>query len=407
MANVHSKVFSLIDHTITGLQKVSQSLTGGGAMSMFRQALRRTLTRRLRLIYKMPDAAAQKFKEMILDELCGQDIAFAPLRAVLGKFASGDWSNREHFEFLVAHGERRVDVLKQLFTHLVPALAGHVPFCFPRHRWTGTDKALRDIGLLESVHGLLGHAYQEFMHMIDAAFGKPSGRRADDLESALVDGVDDGGNEAEVDAENPSAEAKKHFRGIAYDWIRELTAGRDIIVAAVALKPMSFHMGSQIKYSSALWLSQQETQRLSLATTEGVRAVFKSSSWPIMIAADMELDREALYMLSELQQLARYSEWPVLWHTVETQNMLFRMFSRQGCAIKENFIARHRAFPFRLFRLLRHDDAEADVLSSCPPSRDAYTSSFMAAFEGELSSPQALAELALIATAARTSTVTL
>ena len=38
------------------------------------------------------------------------------------------------------------EVERILWTDVVMSICGHQPFCWPRHRWTGFDKALQDVG---------------------------------------------------------------------------------------------------------------------------------------------------------------------------------------------------------------------------------------------------------------------
>ena len=89
---------------------------------------------------------------------------------------------------------------------------------------------------------------------------------------------------------------------------------------------------------------------MELGDVENVREVFSKSPWPLLMAADGEIDQAALSDLAEVQLVERYSSWPPLWRTLETQTLLFRLLSRQGAGIKEIMVVKHRGFPYRLFQ---------------------------------------------------------
>ena len=402
-ARIHGKVFQLMDRFVTGMQHVSRALSGGNTMSTFRRAVRRVMVKRLHLIHVAPDREAQEYKRAVLDQLCGGDFTLAPLRAALDKYASGDWRKKGTWEYLARPGETRTSVLKAMLKDLVPLLAGHCPLSFPRHRWTGANHSLRDLGLLQCIHGFMQGAFAEFMSLVDFSLGRGPRFGGGDGE-----GLDVGGD-ADADPEllpANSAEAKRAFRGKASEWINERDCDRDLMVLSVALDPIAGHMDRQIRCSSAEWATQQDASRMDLGSA-GIRDLFSRSSWPLLQAASLETDQTFFADLAAAQAVEKFASWPPLWRTVETQALLFRLLSRQGAAVKELLVCKHRSFPYRLFNILRDPDAAEDVLRSCPPSRDAYTASFLEAHRDDLSSPSALAELAAVVVNASTCTLSL
>ena len=100
---------------------------------------------------------------MTLDLFLATGVENTHLRAVLSRFASGDWRKTGTFEYLATAGEKKVQVLKEMFTHFVPFLCAHAPRRFPSSRWTGANLALADLGLLAAAHGLLQSTYKVFM----------------------------------------------------------------------------------------------------------------------------------------------------------------------------------------------------------------------------------------------------
>ena len=410
VSNIHKKTFSLVQSVVQGTQRVSTSLQGGGTMTVFRKACRRVLAKELELIYIEPNAEAKAFKASVLHELCGSDVEFAPLRLALGKLASGDWRVKNTFQYLAKPHESRRSVLLLLFKELVPLLLGHVPFGFPTHRWTGADKSLRDVGLLGCIHNLLQSVYAEFMNMMESHL-VTHGRRAggdDARHGGDVGGAYDASVQPE-DLPQHSAEAKRHYRGAANQWIQTTNTARDMMTMSVALDPIASCMHSQLQSSSSEWTTEQHYDRATFEEQpEDIKQLFARTSWPLLLASNLVIDREFLNKLREAHDVARFDSWPAHWRTMETQSLLFRLLSRQGAGVKENLVVKHRDFPYLLFRLLGDDSsAKEEIESRCDSSKDAYTESFFAYFGDDIESPAALSELAMIVTSASTNTASL
>ena len=405
LATVHTRVFALCDETVTGIQRISNSLQGGSTMSLFRKAMRRVLARDLKLVYTSPPEATS-YRNAILDLFCGDEIGLAPLRSILLQCAGGDWRDDTGFQFLVKSDglRRRVDILKMLYKHLVPALAGHVPASFPRHRWTGALKSVRDVGLMACCHNLLRRTYDEFMLLVESGVVRAGGVRMPAAVAEMLDG-DDG---QAVDPESlpaNSAEAKKKFRGAASEFVRLPDTPSEFVAMAIVLRPISVHMEKLIETSSAVWMSMQDVARMRAMKEEGFK--IEDCDWPLILASEQVFELECLQSIADAHDQARYTWWPPVWRTNKAQTKLFCLLSRAAAAIKEMQLKKHQTYPYRLFRLLRHPNEVDDVLAGCVEMRDDYTRGFVAAHGEDLRSASALAELSLIAMHARTSTVTL
>ena len=73
--------------------------------------------------------------------------------------------------------------------------------------------------------------------------------------------------------------------------------------------------------------------------------------------------------------------------------------------MKELLVVKHRSCRYMLFRLLVDPMVEAELLATCASSRDMYTRSCMETYASDLSSQEALLELAMVVMNAKTSTV--
>ena len=408
VAGVHQKVNSLLSVGISGMVKASLSLQGGGTISVFRRCLRRVLARDLVLIRDRPSADAMAYKEAMMDLFLGDKLQNAQVRAVVGRCASGDWRRRGRFEYLATGAETRAEVLKLLYTHLVPAIVGHAPRTFPQHRWTGADLALQDYGLLCLIHDLFGSAYREFMEN----FGG--------LEQHPQPGEDDVGMEGEGDAGRLGEagigqedlryrDAKRHYRGAAWQWASSPVRDRDLVLAATVVRPMNTYMVQEIAAAAAISMTKATHERLqTMLATGNLKGFLESARWPLLEAALGAKDRTALNSIAALDDPACYSAWPEDWYTVATRTKLFKCLSRQAAAIHELLATKHKACPYMVFRLISDPAAaQAELDGTCRSAMDDFTTGFLEAYPDELCSEPAMLELAMVLMHARTSTVSL
>lgn len=409
IAGIHSKVFSIVDKTVSSMIGTSLSLQGAGTMSLFRIALRRVLARDLVLVYQAPDAEAQAFRTLVLDTFLGNDFGKASVRVALGRCASGDWRRRGRFEYLATGQETKQSVLQLLYTHLVPALCGHTPNTFPRSRWTGAEKAIADLGLLACVHGLLFSVYDEFLR---ANFGTQGGVRKQsgthESHGPLEGTVCAEHSAGSTTAAGTHAEANQAHRGVAARWLGAGIADMELVLMATVLQPMMRRMTLEIQMGSSVWMTRQQAALIRvLQDSMSIREFMKRSTWPLLAAAQGGLDQQCLEDIVQIQSPDRYLAWPAEWKSVRVRNMLFRTISRQAASVKELLVCKHRRFPHKLFLLVADPDMEHEILSSCASSRCSYTESFLAAFGNDLSSRDALLELTMVVMTARTSTISL
>ena len=203
-----------------------------------------------------------------------------------------------------------------------------------------------------------------------------------------------------------TAEAKRAYRGAAISWIEGAPVARDLVMISVVLGPMAHQMEKLIETSSAISTTMQESARISMADV-GIREAIGQSDWPLIQAAEMVLDNKSMDSIEGLHDVGKYSAWPGIWRSVESQALLFKMLSREAACIKEMLIVKHRGFPYKLFPLLRGAGAEGGIRDSCESSRDGYSQGFLEKHDADLSAPAALSELALIVCNTRVSTVVL
>lgn len=150
VSSIHGQTFDCLGPLVSGMTAVSVSLGAFGQMTLFREAMRRVLSKQLRLVYQQPNQEAAKFRDLILDTFVGSSAKPAPLRMTVARCASGDSRKTGVFEFYAGPGDTSESVLQLLMKAFVPTVLAHAPSTWPRARWTGFDKSLLDVGLLRS-----------------------------------------------------------------------------------------------------------------------------------------------------------------------------------------------------------------------------------------------------------------
>ena len=92
-----------------------------------------------------------------------------PQLTVLALLPNGDWRSSEIQHYLPAHDvpTDRGLIVKKLVAGLGYALVGKKPSLWTRHRWTGCEIAVEELGLMESTHQLLSTTYFRFVQKID------------------------------------------------------------------------------------------------------------------------------------------------------------------------------------------------------------------------------------------------
>lgn len=166
------------------------------------------------------------------------------------------------------------EVERILWTDVVMSICGHQPFCWPRHRWTGFDKALQDVGLLACIHGLLEPAYHEFLRLQfgghkDFAYGGDGDAAEADVEDARGD-------------QGPAsfAQTNKANRGKAAAWL-ETQPAADMFFMRKALQPVMSYLREELAMAGNTWQTVEWARALgNLATSKNYVSIYCRGSGP-------------------------------------------------------------------------------------------------------------------------------
>jgi len=131
--------------------------------------------------------------------------------------------------------------------------------------------------------------------------------------------------------------------------------------------------------------------------------------WPLILAATMDAEQKAMDGIAARHDLAhRFNCVLPCDRTLKLSTLMFKLLSRQACRFHE-LRTRHLGFPFVLWLLLkRPEEAMTRIRRSCRLARGDYGNAFIDHYGlDHLTGPDALAELTLIATLVKLSTVVL
>lgn len=413
LAGIHRRVYDVVDGTISGMIAVALSVSHAGQVSMLRMSLRKVLAARLRLVYCEASASAAVYRDNMLNLFLGRSAETAKVRAAITRCASGDWRKGDCFEYF-AQPEETVEQAMQVFA---PSVLGHAPAAFPRHRWAGASSSMRDFGLLTCIHGLLPPVYRDF---VASNFGNLVASRPAEEQSdyAGQDGARSSahasgqalGYATATQTEVPQdwSAANRAHRGSSLQWLSGDLA-LEVVVAAKVLQPMHTLMTEQLRLAGG-HCATVATAKLCDDLTPGASLLegLSTAELPLLVAARGHLDKRCMDDLASAQDDREgMSAWPPHWATLRVQHLLFRLFSRQGAALHERVVRKHKGFPFRLFRLLVDPEARQDIESACRQSQDPFTAEFTQRYSDDLMPDDAQAELLAISIFSRPSTVRL
>ena len=82
-ASILERTHAVVEQYTTGMYALAASLHNGDAMTTFRSAARAVNGRQLRIIREPPTAAAEAYKEFVLDTVLGRDPCVAQKRLII------------------------------------------------------------------------------------------------------------------------------------------------------------------------------------------------------------------------------------------------------------------------------------------------------------------------------------
>ena len=386
------------------------ALATKGTISSLRRALRQHIAEKLVILggSASPSGAARRdsFLDLFLPPDRPKDKS---RRVVLRALFNGDWRSVavvHHQTGDIPGGDAAVLRAFQLWG--VPALLPRSLKVFARNNWTGSGAALGDIGLVVSCHGLLQAAFflafperpQRGIPRAAAAAAAALPPAADDDEGQPGDAAagGDSGDENWGGVEEPAiapdlltaSDMKKQreaqVRGTR-TWLRSGTCCDDLVKSKMIQRTSEKLILSQLRVTGIEWeLREQERMR-----TDGTRRYRPLVSF----------DGRAVQRFFTEHQTMTFE--PGAWDNMLDMSQAaslhtFRLLTRGAAACYELLHVRHRWFPYRLFDVLRRDEAATELGAferDC--IFDDYTKNFRQYHKADLAGPLARQELQLVA----------
>eukprot|EP00971_Amphidinium_carterae_P352704 6492709-Amphidinium_carterae.4 len=401
-STIKRSIEAMLPAEVKGMLHTALAMRQSASMTVFRDCLTRHICKKLKVLQGSLGADAVEYRKSMLNIFCnGEDKLLE--RMILSTLPNGDWRHDTVEYYIVGDpsSANKTEVSGLLSNGLIYAMVRKKPVLFPRHRWTGADDSLDCLGLLAVCRNLLQATFVEFCKVM---LGTRSGASTDEahVQHAVVEaGFDDDdddddammtthgsnqhveGHAGAVQVEPPheqveqfqSAEQHARNRNVALHWITG-SAHRDyLLIMRLAIAPLMDLLHSQFKVASDAWEIQQQVLvvRHMQADSEGCSNQM-CRHWMVTIAAQMLHEQSFMQSLSRLYdnqdcwQLLLQDRW-----TNDVRAMIFKILSRQGCAIEELLKHPHGCFPVKLFKLIHSPHLKADMCSQPACMMDAWT----------------------------------
>ena len=392
----HQKLFSIpeLDKTVHGLINTALALRSGPAMMRFRKCLRDEVSSRLQVLHGAPTRAAQRYTSSVLTMFAQRGPNIDQKRLLLQLCPNGDWRAQQVQYYVDPTGcgpQAESDVVDFVVAGLASALVSSQPPLYPRHRWTGADRATDEVALVECVHKLMSTTFLRYAASFTSGAVRRSlleaglrlsaygpGRRPE-LEAPLPAGgeqggaggdglAEQGGNEARgPDAQQDWAAINANYRRQA---VRFFVGDRSplgkLMLQRCLMEPLRAYLAKQFDLASADF-ERRESAKLAAALSRGETGA-GARAYRLSLVASGAVDRVFFDQTRVLFDCANlWSALPPSCLTVSFRALAFRGISRQACAFHELLARTHEGFPHQVFKLLGSPDhAEAlDAVDEC------------------------------------------
>jgi len=431
VAGAQTKALAFLSEFISLMVNLSLSLRLHGNTRRFRACLKRLVAAKLVIKQGESSMEARDYREFCLKLFLARGSFAARRRMMLWLWCNGEWRNPDAIEHHIdprsapEHREPAY-ICKMIVEAVVGSMATRAPKLFPRHRWTGSDIATDEIGLMLCVHNILHDAYAAFLisfgHQgaralapsLAANPGSWQARQLFAIEDTVGDPQDDAFleeheadrvDEGEPDVEQlPSVEVGAGDVGAA-DWQQMNAKFRKqgflfikqqplatVMLLRLCIEPIRRLMAAHFLVAGKDWETAQRAK--DAAFLEG-RTGAQPREYRAVIAAEGKLEVEFFNAIQDLG--SNHHPWrhiPSFRLTVAFRALAFKILSRMGCAVEENLREPHSRFPVKLFLLLSDDSFAEEFVGAKACELDPFSQHFIRVFAGEgLSSPDALAVL--------------
>ncbi|CAE7837858.1 unnamed protein product [Symbiodinium sp. CCMP2592] len=433
IAQVEKATSDLLKNVLSGMVSVGKATQTAGATRLLRTHLREILQERLEV--RVGAAQYEPDRAPLYDFLLS-DVAttFVPeqrkqsvctlrkrQRIIFLHYLNGDLSSESIIHYTL-EGKTRDQILGEMEQWLIPALCpGPCPF-LNRGRFLGMEQTAQWVGILSVHHNILAALLQklhgrpvslpedrtvaagpasgtggwaafaaaraararqrrapEQASELESVMGAFSFRAMQEVEALPADMEEEApGNTGDLDwgALNRASKKKAAMFGAT-------RPGSLLALMLYSMQPVLQLLSSFIALSSAAFGTAQDTKAL-----QGSGRAFRVTE----VACGRQVDTFQA-SLSEKMQSACFLV-PLQMCNVATRGLLFRLMSRQNCAVHQLLVRKHRNPPYSLFKALLGQSSQVENTDPC--LLDGFTRTFLEVFPDldSLDAQQSLAALA-------------
>ena len=370
----------LMAEHVTGCLQVALAMRS--SMATFRRCLQMEIRSKLKIYYGVCAQDAQDYREQCLSTFLTAGSRLLWRRLMLSALPNGDWRNKSQVEvFLPPSMQGQASeqkIASTLEASLTSVLAGTKPHLYPRHRWTGCDLSVEELGRLECIHGLLTSTFLRFMqmhnksHKVATSSHVVAGSNVGENEvpdmpvlpmhgSTSMAGPsrstgaphDAPGKDVPTDIhEKHRSEAERaqdRVKGSA--WLEKKPLSH-LVLMKVSMTPLVHLLTSQLQMSGLNW---ERHERAGLLDPQAASDDLPHRQYQLTVAAEGVLEKTFFHSLQGL--FHDESHWKLVADddiTVGFRSLCFKVLSRAGCMIYTELTVPHRSFPTCLFQLLKN-----------------------------------------------------
>eukprot|EP00971_Amphidinium_carterae_P036653 720348-Amphidinium_carterae.1 len=382
---------------ITGMTRLALSLRQSTMMALFRKALVEVVATRVVVKRGVLTPDALNYKKKMIKLFVENTADCTVTQLLLWTILTGDWRKADCIEYLVCPDAKlpaQVEVIQLVTQTLLKVLSSCMPPIYPRHRWTGADKAVKWVGLWDAVHSLLHPVYKKFLqlvhhstssseipmsssghepHVLNAEGLEAADAQTEIVQSSHVHGLDEQSSAS-------FAERNSRDRALAWQWVDQRPFA-DVWLITILLEHLSELLHAQLELSGLEWERKQRA-KLAEAIFEG-RDTANARTFRLVVAGKGSLESRFQDQMKALcKSESSWRHFPLSAMNMEFRSKAFRLISRASAGVFQLLSVPHKAYPYRVFQLL--SDASLKSVLAREPSclRDQFSQMLLDAYPG-------------------------
>eukprot|EP00971_Amphidinium_carterae_P094939 1878449-Amphidinium_carterae.4 len=373
------------------------------SMPTWRVCLQQEINSKMKLVFGHPPPEANIYKSELIRVFISTGSKVLQHKLLAARLPSGDWQRRDELQiYLPMHFKGKVSrsaISKSVESAITSLVASQRPHLFARHRWTGADLAIEELGRLEGLCRLLGSTFRRLCDVLgkSSARTQPQATTSSTMVSsstsstAPLQGVPSSSAEVpiasastqegapdssvvncEAEEKHRSAELHSHDRAKGLQWLEQKPFGH-LVLMRLSMAPLLKLLALQLEMSGWAW---EQKQRATAA-----QHVFSKESGPgrkfmLGVAANAELEMSYFDAIQHL--LFNEGAWSLVPEenlTCEFQSLTFRVLARQAALVYADIAFPHKCYPWLVFQCLEQPSKGAELAQMplclmCPWSQE-------------------------------------